>query len=71
MDQRSDTSAIQEVNPQLKFHNAQRGYVMCDVSHERWLTDFITLDQVSTRGGTARSRKRLVVEPGNPVLQPA
>ena len=71
VDQRSDTSAIQEVNPQLKFHNAQRGYVMCDVSHERWLTDFITLDQVSTRGGTARSRKRLVVEPGNPVLQPA
>ncbi|WP_370177889.1 alkaline phosphatase [Alteriqipengyuania sp.] len=71
VDQRSDTSAIQEVNPQLKFHNAQRGYVMCDVSHERWLTDFITLDQVSTRGGTARSRKKLVVEPGNPVLQPA
>lgn len=68
VDQRSDTTAIQQVNPQLKFHNAQRGYMMCEVTHERWLSEFVTLDEVSTRDGTASTRMRLAVEPGKPGL---
>ncbi len=32
VDQRPDTVLIQQENPQLKWHNAQRGYVMCEVT---------------------------------------
>lgn len=71
VDQRADTSAIQAVNPQLKWHNAQRGFVLCDVSHERWQTEFVTLDAVSTRGAEASSRMKLAVEPGRPGIVPA
>lgn len=67
-DQRPSTIAIQQTNPQLKFHNSKRGYLMCDVTAERWLTDFVVLDRVSERGGTASSRRKLVVEAGRPGL---
>ena len=40
MDQRPDMAAIQQVNPQLKFNNYQRGYIVCDVTPERWQTEF-------------------------------
>jgi len=63
-DQRLDMAKIQAVNEQLKFNNNQRGYVVCDVNRERWLTDFKVLDRVSSLGGELRSRKKLAVLPG-------
>lgn len=66
-DQRQATTAIQQENPaSLKWHNAQRGYVMCDVSHEQWATEFKTIDRVSERGGALSTRQRMVVEHGRP-----
>lgn len=70
-DQRPQTIEIQKVNPQLKFHNSKRGYLMCDVTPERWLTDYIVMDQVSDRKGTASSRAQLAVEPGSARLSGA
>ncbi|OBX17874.1 alkaline phosphatase [Erythrobacter sp. QSSC1-22B] len=70
-DQRSATKEIQAVNPQLKFHNSQRGYLLCDLTHERWQTEFITVDKVSVRSGTVSSRKKLVVEPGRAAITEA
>ncbi|MEZ0497071.1 alkaline phosphatase [Sphingomonas sp. IW22] len=69
-DQRPATIAIQGANPQLKFHNSRRGYLMCDVTHERWLTDYVVLDKVSERNSPATSRIKLVVEPGQAKLLP-
>jgi alkaline phosphatase D len=66
VDKRSDTSAWQEENESLKWHNAQRGYVMCDVTRDQWTTEFKTLDYVTKRGGTLRTRKRMVVAHGQP-----
>jgi len=66
VDQRSDTTAIQQENPQLKWHNAQRGYVICDVTPELWTTEFKTLDKVSERGAEIRTRMRMAVENGHP-----
>jgi len=71
IDEDPNAAAVQRENPQLKFHNAQRGYLLCDVSHERWLADLVVLDKVSERGGTARSRKKFAVEPGRPGLTDA
>ncbi len=65
-DQRRDTSAIQEVNECLKWHNANRGYLICDVNAETWTSEFKIVDKVSTRGGQLSTRQRMVVEAGRP-----
>jgi alkaline phosphatase D len=64
-DQRPATTEIQRENPQLKFHNSKRGYLMCDVTPDRWQTDYRTLDRVSERGAPVATRQRLVVERGS------
>ncbi len=66
VDQRADTLAIQQENPQLKWHNAQRGYVMCEVTPNLWTTEFKTLDTVTTRGAEIATRMRMAVEHGRP-----
>ncbi|WP_298743045.1 alkaline phosphatase D family protein [uncultured Brevundimonas sp.] len=65
MDQRPDMVRIQAANPQLKFNNYQRGYVVCDVTPERWQTEFKVLDKVSERGGTLSTRAKLAVASGD------
>ncbi|MEM1132075.1 MAG: alkaline phosphatase D family protein [Pseudomonadota bacterium] len=65
-DQRRDTKAIKAENECLKWHNAQRGYVICDVNADLWTTEFKTLDRISSRGGQIGTRKRMVVENGAP-----
>jgi len=65
VDQRPDMARIQAVNPQLKFNNAQRGYVLCDVTPERWQTEFKVLDQIHDRNGTLSTRARFAIEVGD------
>lgn len=64
-DQRADGRRYLADNPFLKFNNAQRGYVVCDVTPDRWQTEFKVLDKVSERGGTLSTRATFVVESGN------
>ena len=64
-------AAIQSANPQLKFNNSQRGYVVCEVTPERWRTDFKVLDQVHDRSGVLTTRKSMVVEAGSARLHDA
>jgi alkaline phosphatase D len=49
-------------NPQLKFLNQQRGYLVCDVTPERWESTFRVMDRVTTPGGTLSTRARFAVE---------
>ena len=58
-------------NPFLKFNNAQRGYVVCDVNPQTWRTEFKVLDQVSRPGGVLSTRAAFVVENGAGRLNPA
>ncbi len=67
--QRGDTIAIAAENPQLKWHNAQRGYVLCEVTPQSWTSDFKVVDKVSERGGTLSSVARMVVEAGSSRVQ--
>lgn len=71
VDQRPDGRRIQADNPFLKFNNAQRGYVVCDVTPERWQTEFKVLDKVSERGGTLTTRTKLAVASGDARVAPA
>lgn len=67
-DLRPQYARIKAANPQLKFVNSQRGYLVCDVTPERWLTEFKVLDRITTRGGTLSTRMKLAVEAGQPKL---
>ena len=65
-DLRADTVEIQKASPFLKFHNNQRGYLICDVTPERWLSEYKVVDQVTERGGVLSTRARLAVAAGDP-----
>ena len=71
VDQRPDGRRYLADNPFLKFNNAQRGYVVCDVTPEAWRTEFKVLDRVSERGGTLTTRAVYAVESGEGRVAPA
>lgn len=58
-------------NPCVQFHNAQRGYVRCEVTPTAWTSDYMVVDQVTTPGGSVAPRASFVVEAGQPGAQPA
>ena len=53
-------------NPWVKFYNAQRGYVRCDLTPERYRADYQVLDYVSRPGSPIATRASFVVEDGRP-----
>jgi alkaline phosphatase D len=65
VDQRPDGRRIQADNSFLKFNNAQRGYVVCDVTPEAWRTEFKVLDKVSDKSGMLSTRATMVVQSGD------
>jgi alkaline phosphatase D len=60
--------ALLAENPCVKFHNAERGYVRCEVTPERWTTDYRTVPYVSRPGAPIATRATFVVESGQPRL---
>ncbi|NJC41557.1 alkaline phosphatase D [Brevundimonas alba] len=70
-DQRAEGRRFLADNPFLKFNNAQRGYVVCDVTPERWQTEFKVLDKVSEKDGTLTTRATLAVASGDARVVPA
>jgi len=58
-------------NPFVKFHNAERGYVSCEVTPREWTTRYRVVDYVTKRGAPIRTRASFVVENGDPRLKEA
>jgi len=58
-------------NPFVKFHNAERGYVSCEVTPSQWRTHYRTVEYVSRPGAPLKTRASFVVESGRPMLQRA
>ena len=56
-------------NPHLLFHNDHRGYVRCEVSDKRWVTDFRTVPYVKQPGAPISTRARFLLEDGDPVAR--
>jgi alkaline phosphatase D len=56
-------------NPFVKFFNAERGYVSCEVTPQAWRTHYRTVPFVSRPGAPLHTRATFVVESGRPVLQ--
>ena len=58
-------------NPFVRFHNAERGYLRCDVDARLWRTDYRTVPYVLKPGAPIQTRASFVVEPGRPGPKPA
>jgi alkaline phosphatase D len=58
-------------NPCVKFFNAERGYVRCDVTPRQWTTEFKTIPFVTRPGAPLKTRAKFVVESGRPKLERA
>jgi alkaline phosphatase D len=71
VDKPKDLDRLLSANPCVKFHNAQRGYVLCDVTPDDWRSDYRVVDQVTKPGGKTYSRAKFVVESGNPRINEA
>lgn len=60
----SNLEALLAENPGLRWHNAERGYVMCTVTPQQWQSDYWTITSVTRPDGEAVLRKSFVVEDG-------
>lgn len=53
-------------NPHIKFFNAQRGYVLCNLTPETFKADFRVVPYVSRPGAPVKTRASFIVKNGNP-----
>jgi len=70
-DLRYGSDRILAENPQLKFINDQRGYLVCEAEREEWRTNFMVMDRVSTPGGAISKRKTMATTRGQVALREA
>ena len=68
-DLRTGSDMMLKNNPELKFINDQRGYLVCEVTPDAWTTKARVVDQVSTPGGAISTRATMTVPRGQPSLQ--
>lgn len=60
---------LKQTNPFVKFHTTERGYVRCEVTPERWRTDYVAVEDVLKPDGPISVRASFVVEAGRPGIQ--
>jgi alkaline phosphatase D len=70
-DQRYGSDRILAENPQLKFINDQRGYLVCEAGRDEWRTNFMVMDRVSTPGGAISKRTTMATTRGQAALREA
>ena len=58
-------------NPFVKFHNAERGYVRCELTPKTWRTDYRSVAFVNKPGAPLMTRASFILEAGDPRLKPA
>lgn len=61
-DKRAGTDQWMSRNPELKFANDQRGYMICDVNRDAWQSHFRVVDKVSTPTNDISTRATGLVE---------
>ncbi len=69
IDQPKTLAHLLPENPFIKFHNAERGYVRCELTPRQWRTDYRTVPYVTRPGAPLNTRASFVVEDGRPALQ--
>lgn len=66
-----DLDLILADNPFLKFHNAERGYVRCELTPGQWRTDYRTVPFTDKPGAPLNTRASFIIEAGDSRLKPA
>jgi alkaline phosphatase D len=51
-------------NPNVRYFNAERGYVRCTVTPREWRSDFRTVPYIDKPGAPVRTRASIIVESG-------
>ncbi|MCG8544941.1 MAG: alkaline phosphatase D family protein [Alphaproteobacteria bacterium] len=59
---------IVDANPHIAFYNGRRGYTRCDLTRDRWRTDYRIVPYVSRPGAPVETVTSFVVEPGASAL---
>ena len=59
------TDQLLAENPFVKFFNAERGYVRCDITPQQWRTDYRTVPFVTKPRAPLNTRATFVVESGH------
>lgn len=67
-DHRAGNDRIEAANPFLKYTNDRRGYLLCDVTPQRWQTAFRTVEKVSVPGMPVNTARIASVEHGSNAL---
>ncbi|HEX6985591.1 MAG TPA: alkaline phosphatase D family protein, partial [Planctomycetaceae bacterium] len=63
--------AMTTENPFVKFYNAERGYVRCELTSDLWRTDYQVVEEVTKPGAPLVTRASFVTEAGRPGVQRA
>ncbi len=58
------TDQLLSENPFVKYFNAERGYVRCEITPQQWRTDYRTVPFVTMPGAPLNTRASFVVESG-------
>lgn len=58
-------------NPFVRWYSAERGYVSCEVTPEKWTSFYRAVPEITKPGGPVETRKTFVVERGRPGAQEA
>jgi alkaline phosphatase D len=66
---RPDAAAVSVENPLVKFYNTEKGHVRCDITKDRWQSDYLVIPYVSRKGSPQVTRASFVVEQGKPGIE--
>lgn len=67
---RAHSDLYQKNNPGVKFYNAERGYLLCDVTPQHWTTHYKVTDDILKPGGTTTVRASFRVNAGDATVHP-
>ncbi|MES2495269.1 MAG: alkaline phosphatase D family protein [Pseudomonadota bacterium] len=59
---------LREKNPALRYLSDKRGYALCEVTRDRWQTQFRGVDQVTIAGAAISTLATATVERGRPAI---
>ena len=68
---REYAEAVRAENPFVKFQNAERGYVECELTPDAWRSDYRVVEYVDKPGAPLVTRASFVTESGRPGATPA
>jgi alkaline phosphatase D len=58
--------ALLAENPQVRFHNDQRGYVRCTVTPKEWRSDYQIVEDVVKPGCPVATGASFLIQAGKP-----